>query len=214
VRGGHQCRVRVLAALRPACALLGCGDAANRLASWVTSVVLMIASMPATFALEQAATFGRSIRASKCGKHWLGTARSMLESIQKILPPGRRPRLLVVGDLILDEFLRGVASRISPEAPVPVLDSRGAVFYPGGAGNVAANLAALGCEATLCGVVGDDDHGRRLRLLLGNRGIGTDGILIDPTRPTTVRRTAPRRWTPARAASGWQRSWATCCSPW
>jgi D-beta-D-heptose 7-phosphate kinase/D-beta-D-heptose 1-phosphate adenosyltransferase len=109
----------------------------------------------------------------------------MLESIQKILPPGRRPRLLVVGDLILDEFLRGVASRISPEAPVPVLDSRGAVSYPGGAGNVAANLAALGCKATLCGVVGDDDHGRRLRLLLGNRGIGTDGILIDPTRPTT-----------------------------
>lgn len=109
----------------------------------------------------------------------------MLESIQKILPLGRRARLLVIGDLILDEFLRGVANRISPEAPVPVLDSRGAVSYPGGGGNVAANLAALGCQVRLCGVVGDDDHGRRLRTLLDSGGIGTDGVLIDPLRPTT-----------------------------
>jgi len=78
-------------------------------------------------------------------------------------------RIAVLGDYILDEFLRGEVTRISPEAPVPVVlikDAGAGADYPGGAGNVAANIAALGGRPIPYGVVGDDRSGRRLRALL------------------------------------------------
>ncbi|NPA33133.1 MAG: D-glycero-beta-D-manno-heptose-7-phosphate kinase [Aquificae bacterium] len=92
-------------------------------------------------------------------------------------------RILVVGDVILDTYLYGDVERISPEAPVPVLEVRGEEFRLGGAGNVARNLSALGVETFLCGVVGRDEGGQILRQLLGQNGI--KAFLVEDERPTT-----------------------------
>ncbi len=97
----------------------------------------------------------------------------------------QRPRLLVVGDLILDEYLWGEVSRISPEAPVPVLLGRTREFKAGGAGSVVENLAVLGAEVLACGIVGNDDGGDQLRDIFGGRGVATDGLVISEARPTT-----------------------------
>src|SRR5215831_16676973 len=96
-------------------------------------------------------------------------------------------RVLVIGDLMLDEFLWGKVSRISPEAPVPVVNVTGETYYPGGAANVARNLRELGAEPVLLGLVGPDTHGDRLCELLEDAGIHTTGVLRDPNRPTTVK---------------------------
>jgi D-beta-D-heptose 7-phosphate kinase/D-beta-D-heptose 1-phosphate adenosyltransferase len=77
-----------------------------------------------------------------------------------------RPTVLIVGDLILDRYVSGEVSRISPEAPIPVLAARRSEEKLGGAGNVAANLVAMGAEVEVVGVVGDDGWGRELRSLL------------------------------------------------
>ena len=94
-------------------------------------------------------------------------------------------KILVVGDLMLDEFLWGKVTRISPEAPVPVLDVQRRAAYPGGAANVARNLASLGAQAGLAGVVGDDEPGRRLLALLAEQKIATASIRLAAGRPTT-----------------------------
>ncbi|MBI5507691.1 MAG: D-glycero-beta-D-manno-heptose-7-phosphate kinase [Deltaproteobacteria bacterium] len=109
----------------------------------------------------------------------------MLPSLGRILPLEQRQRVLVVGDLILDEYLRGTVQRISPEAPVPVLEAAETHCAPGGAANVAANLASLGAAVVLCGAVGADGNGRRLVELLAARGIDTRGVVTDELRPTT-----------------------------
>jgi D-beta-D-heptose 7-phosphate kinase/D-beta-D-heptose 1-phosphate adenosyltransferase len=94
-------------------------------------------------------------------------------------------RVLVVGDVMLDRFLVGTVSRISPEAPVPVVRFRHEYSRLGGAANVAANLAALGGQVSLVGVTGRDDAGRRLRERLEASGISSGGLVEDPDRPTT-----------------------------
>lgn len=94
-------------------------------------------------------------------------------------------RILVIGDLMLDRHLRGTASRICPEAPVPVVDSVSESANPGGAGNVARNIRALGGEAILAGIIGNDAEGRALRDLLENAGVNTEGVLVTTDRPTT-----------------------------
>jgi rfaE bifunctional protein kinase chain/domain len=96
-------------------------------------------------------------------------------------------RVLVIGDLMLDEFLWGKVSRISPEAPVPVVHVTGETYYPGGAANVARNLRELGAEPVLLGLAGADSQGDRLCYLLEESGIRTPGVLRDPNRPTTVK---------------------------
>ena len=78
----------------------------------------------------------------------------------------RRLRILVVGDLMLDEFIYGRVSRISPEAPVPVVHVEKEAAYPGGAANVARNLAAIGIHAELSGGIGQDEAGTKLLDLL------------------------------------------------
>jgi D-beta-D-heptose 7-phosphate kinase/D-beta-D-heptose 1-phosphate adenosyltransferase len=95
--------------------------------------------------------------------------------------------LLVVGDLMLDEFIWGNVSRISPEAPVPVVHASRESFMPGGASNVAHNIKALGGEVYLAGVIGRDQRGKALTGDLESRGINTSGILCDDTRPTTLK---------------------------
>src|SRR3954453_21739743 len=90
---------------------------------------------------------------------------------------GRR-RVLVVGDLMLDIYLRGEVDRISPEAPVPVLRLSRRTEAPGGAGNVLLNLASLGLETVASGFVGDDQAGARLRRLLEDSGVATDPVVV------------------------------------
>jgi len=95
------------------------------------------------------------------------------------------PRVLVVGDLILDRYVTGDVQRISPEAPIPVLAARHREDRLGGAGNVAANLRAMGAEVEMVGLLGDDPYGVRLREMLGELGVETAGCVVDHARPTT-----------------------------
>jgi rfaE bifunctional protein kinase chain/domain len=96
-------------------------------------------------------------------------------------------RIVVLGDLMLDEFIWGRVRRISPEAPVPVVEVERQSRAIGGAGNVVSNLVALGAEASPLGVVGDDEAGVRLRESFVQLGVDPDGIVTDPTRPTTTK---------------------------
>src|SRR5271170_861985 len=95
------------------------------------------------------------------------------ERLAKILGAFPESRILVIGDLMLDEFLWGKFTRISPEAPVPVVDIQRRAAYPGGAANVARNLASLGAHVSLAGVIGKDDPGRHLLKLLTEEKIAT-----------------------------------------
>jgi len=106
----------------------------------------------------------------------------------KIIEGFGHPRVLIVGDLILDRYVLGDVSRISPEAPIPILFTRGAEERLGGAGNVAANLVAMQAEVDVLGVVGDESWGRSLIDMLESHKIGTAGCVVDASRPT-IRKT-------------------------
>src|ERR1700677_3761187 len=82
--------------------------------------------------------------------------------LDSLLAAFSRSRILVIGDLMLDEFLWGKVTRISPEAPVPILEVQRRAAYPGGAANVARNLTSLGAQTNIAGGGGDDETGRRL----------------------------------------------------
>lgn len=122
---------------------------------------------------------------------------SALPRLKKLLPRFRRVHVAVLGDLMLDRYLWGTASRLSPEAAVPVVDFVSQMDCLGGAGNVAANLAALGAHVHAFGVLGgqrsdkkkirDDEAGASLRACLGQAGIADDGVLADPHLITTVK---------------------------
>jgi len=96
-------------------------------------------------------------------------------------------RILVIGDLMLDEFIWGKVSRISPEAPVPVVNVTGETYYPGGAANVARNLREFTPRAAVMGLAGTDAYGDRLAGLLEACGIDTSGVQRDGAFPTTVK---------------------------
>jgi len=95
--------------------------------------------------------------------------------------------IVVVGDVMLDHYLLGHVSRISPEAPWPVVDVYGDDYRLGGAANVAHNVGALDGKAVLCGLIGDDEAGGRLRALLEQQCVKADGLVTDGARPTTVK---------------------------
>jgi len=99
--------------------------------------------------------------------------------------PGQR--ILVLGDVILDWYWWGQASRLSPEAPVPVVRKQRTTMQPGGAGNTAANLAALGARVSLYGVTGSDAHAADLRNALTAQGVDTTRLIADASRPTTTK---------------------------
>ncbi len=111
--------------------------------------------------------------------------RLEIESFLSRLPA---VRALVIGDLMLDEYLWGKTDRISPEAPVQVVDIGREDLRLGGAGNVVNNLLALGCRVEVASVLGDNEDGRRLEGMLGDLGVGTRGIFSEPGR-TTGRKT-------------------------
>lgn len=109
----------------------------------------------------------------------------MKSKFKYFLDNGKRPKVLVVGDLILDEYIWGAVNRISPEAPVPVLESKSENMAMGGAANVANNLVVLGCEVYLTGAIGPDEKGDRLLELIQEKNINSDGIFRFVHRPTT-----------------------------
>jgi rfaE bifunctional protein kinase chain/domain len=110
-----------------------------------------------------------------------------VERVQQILESMRSKKAAVVGDVMLDRYVWGLVSRISPEAPVPVVDVTKETSRLGGAANVAHNVAGLGAASQLIGVVGDDGMGKELRREAQDSGIGIDGLMVDPQRPTTVK---------------------------
>ncbi|MFH0877414.1 MAG: D-glycero-beta-D-manno-heptose-7-phosphate kinase [Candidatus Omnitrophota bacterium] len=107
--------------------------------------------------------------------------------LEKILSRFDQVNILVIGDLILDEFIWGTADRISPEAPVPVVWAQRQSTMPGGASNVANNIASLGANAFLCGIIGEDKNGATLLDQLQRKRVSCDAVLTDRLRPTTVK---------------------------
>ena len=107
--------------------------------------------------------------------------------LQKLIKRFPQQTIIVVGDVMLDHFLWGRVSRISPEAPVPVVEVTRESYFPGGAANVARNLQALGAPVKIMGVLGEDDAGEQLRNVLDEQGAETHGLVVDPNRPTTVK---------------------------
>jgi len=110
--------------------------------------------------------------------------RKKLESILKRFP---RVKLLVVGDIMMDRTILGKVSRISPEAPVPVVIAETEDFNLGGAANVAHNIRSLGGTVSLCGIIGDDENGRKIYRRIVERGIQTEGVFFEQGRQTTVK---------------------------
>jgi len=103
------------------------------------------------------------------------------------LPRLRGRKILVIGDIFLDEYIFGRATRLSREAPIPVLEFERRRYVPGGAANPAANVVALGGTAFQVGVIGQDESGKALLEELRKAGIETSGVVRDPSRPTTVK---------------------------
>lgn len=115
------------------------------------------------------------------------TRRQEREILERILHGFSKIRILVIGDIMMDRYILGRVSRISPEAPVPVILVEKEDFNLGGAANVAHNIHCLGGRVSLCGVVGDDENGRRLRKRLVEVGIESSGVLVEQGRQTTVK---------------------------
>ncbi|PYM11186.1 MAG: carbohydrate kinase [Verrucomicrobia bacterium] len=110
-----------------------------------------------------------------------------VDRVRRILRASARTRVLVIGDVMLDQFIWGRVSRISPEAPVPVVEFERESFIPGGAANVARNLTALNASADLLGVIGRDDAGKKMTALLEEQHVGCDGLLQHFDRTTSIK---------------------------
>jgi rfaE bifunctional protein kinase chain/domain len=110
-----------------------------------------------------------------------------LKRLRQILDRAADKRILVIGDLMLDEFVWGKVGRISPEAPVPVVEVTGESFFPGGAANVARNLREFLDRVSVIGLIGKDRSGQQLRQLLAERKIDISDSIEDGTFPTIVK---------------------------
>jgi D-beta-D-heptose 7-phosphate kinase/D-beta-D-heptose 1-phosphate adenosyltransferase len=109
------------------------------------------------------------------------------EYLEQQLGQLKTPRILIVGDVMLDRYVSGEVSRISPEAPIPVLRATSSEEKLGGAGNVAYNLRSMEAQVELVAVIGDDGWGRRLREIFEESGIATGGLVLDSERPTSLK---------------------------
>ncbi len=105
--------------------------------------------------------------------------------VRQLLTAASKTRVLVVGDVMLDQFIWGNVARISPEAPVPVVDFQRESFMPGGAANVARNLTALNVPTELFGAIGQDEAAKTLKSLLKAQRVGCGGLIASATRATT-----------------------------
>jgi rfaE bifunctional protein kinase chain/domain len=110
-----------------------------------------------------------------------------MKDLNRILKGFVSKKILVLGDIMLDHYIWGKVDRISPEAPVPVLDVQNEEYRLGGAANVALNLRALGAQVYLCGVVGDDEAGEKIKALLKMESIDSSAVIIGKKRPTTLK---------------------------
>jgi len=110
-----------------------------------------------------------------------------VSDFEKILGKVSKVKILVVGDIMMDRFIWGRVSRISPEAPVPVVTVEKETFLLGGAANVVNNIHALGGNVTLCGVIGDDEMGQKIIKKLSEMGMGLHGIFVEQGRQTTTK---------------------------
>ena len=111
----------------------------------------------------------------------------LIDKLNNIQSSNSKPYILVIGDLMLDHYIWGNATRLSPEAPVPIVDIKEESTTLGGAANVVKNLISLGANVTVAGVTGNDGRGKQLIGLLDNEGVNTDIIIRDNTRTTTVK---------------------------
>lgn len=109
------------------------------------------------------------------------------DRLNTLLASARGKHIAVVGDVMIDHYVWGTVARISPEAPVPVVEVESESTRLGGAANVANNIASLGGRPLLAGVVGDDANGAALRRILDADGTPSAGIITDPSRPTTIK---------------------------
>lgn len=107
--------------------------------------------------------------------------------VQQIFQSFSHLNVLVIGDVMMDNYIWGKVERISPEAPVPIVNVQKSYYRLGGAGNVALNIRALGATPILCSVIGDDTNGKKLLHELSDVGIGTEGVVVSSVRPTTVK---------------------------
>ncbi len=112
---------------------------------------------------------------------------NLKSKVQELQSTGKRPSVLVIGDLMIDHYISGTATRLSPEAPVPIVNVKKESTTLGGAGNVVQNLVALGAHVAVAGVIGSDASGRQLLKMLEQEGVKTNAIVMDTARPTTVK---------------------------
>ncbi len=106
---------------------------------------------------------------------------------EKIFDSFNALKVLIIGDVMLDSYIWGAVERISPEAPVPIINVKKKDFRLGGAANVALNISSLGATPILCALIGDDDDGKKLLQRMEERGMSKEGIVISDERPTTVK---------------------------
>src|SRR5215471_1818284 len=116
-----------------------------------------------------------------------GHVQLPMKRARQLLNAARKTRILVVGDMMLDQFIWGGVSRISPEAPVPVVDFHRESFMPGGAANVARNLTSLGASTGIFGTVGRDIAARQLIQLLEAQGVNCPGVVASSARHTSIK---------------------------
>jgi D-beta-D-heptose 7-phosphate kinase/D-beta-D-heptose 1-phosphate adenosyltransferase len=115
------------------------------------------------------------------------TSKNERNRLNKYIDLFPTTRILVVGDVVLDHYIWGRVTRISPEAPVPVVNVTKENLLLGGAANVINNIHSMGGIVRVCGVIGDDDAGKQLLQLLRVQGINSDGLVKDHSRPTTIK---------------------------
>lgn len=111
----------------------------------------------------------------------------MIDKIRAIQSLNTKPTILVIGDLMIDHYIIGGATRLSPEAPVPIVNVKKETYTLGGAGNVVQNLVSLGAKVTVAGVIGDDASALQVIDILTEEGVETHTIIKDSSRPTTVK---------------------------
>ncbi|SDT21240.1 D-beta-D-heptose 7-phosphate kinase / D-beta-D-heptose 1-phosphate adenosyltransferase [Mucilaginibacter mallensis] len=112
---------------------------------------------------------------------------SIIDKVRSIQKSGKQPSILVIGDIMIDHYIWGGATRLSPEAPVPIVNVKKETTTLGGAGNLTQNLVSLGAKVMLGGVKGDDEAGKQLIEILSNEGVQSDTIITDINRPTTIK---------------------------
>lgn len=108
-------------------------------------------------------------------------------TIEKIFESFKGLKVLIIGDVMLDSYIWGAVERISPEAPVPIINVKKKDFRLGGAANVALNVLSLGATPILCSLIGNDDDGKKLIQRINEHGMSKEGIITSSDRPTTVK---------------------------